>query len=205
MKDRLPQLAVSYDENIPEEILAKFRSSVADHRLDFRVESHPAPGPQAGLEWLLPTAVVVFLGKAYFDAFLKEAGKDHYHLLKSGISWLWRSLANRDRKTNFQRVTAGGKVIDDKYSLALSVVAEANGGYRFKLLIEDSVGEEQFDTAMRLFLEFLEAYHADRLDAATAKALSEGRVVARTILIAYDAEQGCLCVVDPITKRNKGA
>jgi hypothetical protein len=84
------------------------------------------------------------------------------------------------------------------------VMAEANGGYRFKLLIEDSVGEEQFNTVIGLFLDFLEAYHADRLDAATAKALSEGRVVARTILIAYDAEQGCLRVVDPIPKRDKG-
>jgi hypothetical protein len=202
VNDTLPQLAVSYDETLPADIFARFRSLVSDHRLNLRVESHPAPGPRAGLEWLLPTAVVVFLGKAYFDAFLKEAGKDHYHLLKSGLSWLWRSLVSKDRRVNLQRVTAGGKVVDDKYSLALSVMAEANDGYRFKLLVDDSVGEEQFNTVIGLFLDLLEAYHANRLEAATAKALSEGRIVARTILIAYDAEQRRLCVVDPIPKRD---
>src|SRR6266850_911935 len=104
MKDTLPQLGVSYDENIPEDIVARFRNLVADDRLDLRVESRPA-GPQAGLEWLLPTAVVILLGKAYFDAFLKEAGKDHYHLLKSGMSRLWRYLVSRDRKINLKRIT----------------------------------------------------------------------------------------------------
>lgn len=204
VKDKLPQIAVSYDENIPEDIITRFRGSVADDRLDLRVESHPVPGPQAGLEWLLATAVVIFLSKAYFEAFLKEAGKDHYHLLKSGMSWLWRSLVSTDRKVNLQWITAGNKVIDDKYSIALSVMAEANGGYRFKLLIENSIGEEEFDTVIGLFLEFLEAYHADRLDAATAEALSQGRVVGRTILIGYDPQQGCLRVVDPVPKRDKG-
>lgn len=200
----LPQLAVSYDENIPDEIVELFRSAVADRRLDLRVESHPGRGPQASVEWLISTAVVIFLGKAYFDAFLKEAGKDHYHLLKSGMSLLWRFLVSKDRKVNLQCVTVGGKVIDNRYSLILSMMAEANDGYRFKLLIENSIGEEEFNTTVGLFLDFLEAYHGTSLDAATAKALAEGRVVGRTILLAYDAEQGCLRVVDPIPKREKG-
>lgn len=203
MKDTLPQLTVSHNENVPEEIIVRFRSAVADHRLDLRIESHPAPGPQAGLEWLLPTAVIIFLGKAYFDAFLKEAGKDHYHLLKSGMSWLWQSLVSRDRKVNLRWVSAGGKVIDGKYSLTLSVMAEADAGYQFKLLIEDSVGEEQFNTVIALFLDFLEAYYVDRLDTATAKELREGRVLGRTILIAYDTERERLRVVDPIPKSDK--
>lgn len=201
--DALPQLAVSYDENIPDEIVELFRSAVADRRLDLRIESHPGRGPQASVEWLIPAAVVIFLGKAYFDAFLKEAGKDHYHLLKSGMSLLWRFLVSRDRKVNLQYVTVGGKVIDKRYSMALSMMAEADGGYRFKLLIENSIGEEDFNIMIERFLDLLAAYHGDYLDAATAKALTEARVVGRTILLAYDVEEGCLRVVDPIPKRDK--
>lgn len=202
VRDAPPQVVVSYDENIPEEVLGGFREAVADDRLHLRIESRPTT-PQAGLEWLVPTAVVIFLGKAYFDAFLKEAGKDHYHLLKSGISSLWRTLVSRDRKVNLRLLKSGGKVVEGKYSLALSVMAEAAEGYRFKLLLEDSVGEEDFNAVIAMFLDFLETYYADRLDPNLRKDLREGRVVGRTILIAYDAELGALRVIDPIPRKEK--
>jgi hypothetical protein len=38
------------------------------------------------VEWFIPTAIVFFVAKSYFDGFLKEAGKDHYQLLKSKLS-----------------------------------------------------------------------------------------------------------------------
>jgi hypothetical protein len=56
-----------------------------------------------------------------------------------------------------------------------------------------------------LFLDFLEAYHTDCLDAAMAQELRDGRIVTRTVLIAYDAAARRLRVVDPIPKRDKGA
>ncbi|OGP29360.1 MAG: hypothetical protein A2038_03405 [Deltaproteobacteria bacterium GWA2_57_13] len=126
-----------------------------------------------------------------------------YHLLKSGMSSLWRALIGRDRKVNMRLVRAGGKVIEGKYSLALSVMAEAAAGYRFQLLIEDSAGEEQFDAVITMFLDFLEAYHADHLDADLTKEIRERRVVGRTILLAYDKERKDFRVVDPIPRSEK--
>jgi hypothetical protein len=197
-----PPILVSYAENIPQEVLDAFRNAVAE-RLDLRLESRPPAGPQAGLEWLLPTAVVIFLAKAYFDAFLKEAGKDHYHLLKSGMLSLWHSLISPDRKVNLRIVSTGGKITDSRYSLALSVMAEAADGYRFKLLIDNSVGEEEFNAVISIFLDFLAAYYSNRLDAKLTNELREKRVVGRTILIAYDKDREALCVVTPIPRDSK--
>jgi hypothetical protein len=66
-------LLLSYDETIPEVVLRTFSEMVSTPGLKVVVESRPSMRPQAGIHWLLPTAVVIYVSKAYFDAYLKEA------------------------------------------------------------------------------------------------------------------------------------
>lgn len=87
--------------------------------------------------------------------------------------------------------------------VALSVYGEAAEGHRFKLLFEDSVGEEEFNAVMALFLEFLEAYYAERLEDNLAQELRDIPVVGRTILIAYDPEQRVLRVINPTPTKKR--
>ena len=54
-----PAVMGSYAENVPLEVIDDFRGVVAEGRLDLRFESRPPAGPQAGLEWLLPTDIGV--------------------------------------------------------------------------------------------------------------------------------------------------
>lgn len=202
MDKGLPHLALAYDDRIPVELVSGFSSIAADERLAIRIESYPSRGPQAGLEWLLPSLVIVFIAKAYFDAFLKEAGKDHYHVLKSAVGRLWTALAKAGIRA--VPVTAGGKTVDETYSLVLSVIAEAKDGRRFKLLIQNSTQSEQLEAAIVLFLKFLEAYHAAQLDEEMTRALADARVVGGTILLAFETERQRLRPVDPIAERAKG-
>ena len=76
--------------------------------MDLRVEQRDEDGPFAAFEWLVPTAVVVFIGQAYFDAFLKEMGKDHYALLKAGMKSLYSKLLGPSAPKTVV-VSAGGK------------------------------------------------------------------------------------------------
>ena len=88
-------------------------------------------------------------------------------------------------------LSAGGKITEESpYSFALSVFAEAAEGYRFKLLLEHSSSETEFNAAVALFLEFLEAYHAQRLDGSLAQELRDAGVVGRTILIGCGVGAG---------------
>src|SRR4051812_10695315 len=84
----LPHIGVSHTEHLPHESLDEFANAIRHDGLDVKRESRPQDGPDAGLEWLVPTAIVVFITKAYFDAFLKEAGKDPYLLLKKALTKL---------------------------------------------------------------------------------------------------------------------
>src|SRR5207249_3716927 len=197
MTDGLPQIGIGYRDTVPKEIVDQLTRTIAHEKLDLRVEAAPANEVVAALEWLLPTAVVIFLGKAYFDAFLKEAGKDHYHLLKAGVASLWRAFFGEERTLRLRIIAAAGKLPDaGPYSLAFSIVAEAEGGYRFKLLVEDSIDEKDFSAVTAQFLDFLDAYHAAEGQGPLLEGIRDVRAVGRTILVAYDKGQGVFRVVD---------
>jgi hypothetical protein len=117
--------------------------------LALEVEPRPSTGPQAGLVWLLPTAVILFIGRSYFDGFLKEAGKDHYQLLKERIASLWSLFFDDDRAIQTTVVGTPGKVPkDQRYSVTFSMMAEANSGLIFKLLLPDEISAEEFNLAI---------------------------------------------------------
>jgi hypothetical protein len=190
------QIAISYEENIPEEIISHFVSKVVTPGLDVKTEVRE-PSPQANLEWLIPTAVIIFIGKAYFDSFLKEMGKDHYHLLKKGILSLWKYFFGHDRTINYKRVYTGGKISSARqYSLALSLMTDIFGEYRIKYLFKDDLSATDFEKAITEFLNFLEELDAGILKLEIRQQLENYRAVGRTVLLTY--EDGQLKVLNPL-------
>jgi len=81
-------VALSYRKEICTDVIDDFIQLVSVPRLRLIVDKREKDGPYAGIEWLLPTAVVFFICKSYFDGFLKEMGKEHYHLLKNALKIL---------------------------------------------------------------------------------------------------------------------
>lgn len=71
----LPDLGILYDDTIPDALFRPFADAISAPGLVIRVESRPAPGPLAGIVWLFPTIVVLYVARSYFDGFLKEAGR----------------------------------------------------------------------------------------------------------------------------------
>ena len=84
----IPHIRVVHREDISSDKFSDFTDSIQHVGLDVKCESVSNPAPYAGIEWLMPTFVVIFIAKAYFDGFLKEAGKDHYQILKTGLAKL---------------------------------------------------------------------------------------------------------------------
>lgn len=154
-----PDLAIVFQDGMPDEWLLEFHSSVAVPGLNVCVEKRPPEGPCAGIEWFIPTAIMVFVAKSYFDGFLGEAGKDHYRLLKSKLS---RMVAKTMQSPRIEPVVIGtkGKLLkENPYSLALSIYAEANDGKTFKLLVPKPSYQPEYEQIVFAFLEFLHDYH----------------------------------------------
>ncbi|WP_152632822.1 hypothetical protein [Pseudomonas fluorescens] len=78
-----PTIGISHISQIETAIFDDFASEISHPALVFDIETRPAPAPYAAIEWLVPTTIILFIGKAYFEEFLKEMGKDHYHILKN--------------------------------------------------------------------------------------------------------------------------
>jgi hypothetical protein len=182
-----PDIWISYEETIPGAAIQRFADAVSAPGLALEVETRPSSGPQAALIWLAATAVIIYLGKPYFEGFLKEAGKDHYQLLKKGISSLWSSFFGDARAVRMTIVGSRGKLPKAlKYSVAFSIMAEANSGLRFKLLFPDDISAEEFDLAVANFLAFLSRYYSGDIDSGTQHRLASYRAMGHTILLTYD-------------------
>jgi hypothetical protein len=132
-------------------IIDRFRSG-----LDIKSEVRE-PELYANVEWYIPTALIIFIGKAYFDSFLKEMGKEHYHLFKKGISSLWKYFFGPNRIIKFNLIASKGKVSAvPQYSIALSLMTDLPDNYRIKYLFKDNLSEADFEKNINHFFDFLD-------------------------------------------------
>ncbi len=196
-------VAVTYRDDLGvEALVAEFETETAEAGIWVQSESYPDRGPFAGIEWLLPTAVILYVSKPYIDAFLAEAGKDHYHILKGAMGRLGSKLAG-DQGPQLRRIYSKGKVKrgDDKYSLVFSVYGEMPNGSNLKLLVEPGISPDDMERAAEAFLEALRGMDDLEFRRSQIAGLDEAVAMNRTILVAYDLGRGELVVVDPMEER----
>ena len=199
----MPHIALFHTRSIPSEAFAEFLQVVSTEGLSLQVEARDDDGPQAALEWLIPTAFIAYIAKPYFDGFLKEAGKDHYALLKVGLKSLYGKLVGPGAP-QLTLVSSKGKLKSEQpYSLVYSIVAEAGADLRFKLLLERSATRVEYEEVISSFLAFLDAYHAGALGSTTLDKLKRTRVVCRTLLLAFNPTSGQIEPIDPLSNKSK--
>ncbi|WP_201314362.1 hypothetical protein [Dyella sp. EPa41] len=200
-------IIVVHIDELSSEPAEQFTESIAQDGLEVQRISQPAPGPYAGLQWLLPTAVVLYLGKSYFDGFLKEAGKDHYNLLKKATVKLTKEYIGPAAKKVFV-VFSEGKIRpgDPEYSLTYSVVGELGErvGQRVtaKLLLEPHLSNDESAAAIAVFLDFLKSFHDGALDADFVSGLKEAPMMGGKLLVHFNQEDRKLEVVNPIPRES---
>ncbi|QOY91285.1 hypothetical protein [Paludibaculum fermentans] len=200
MKQTPPDLLVSYQPPLSMAYIQPLIDSVEASGLSISIEPRPPSGPYAGIHWLIPTALFIWVGKSYFDGFLKEAGKNHYSALQLGLASLWPVFFGKKRLIKITAVGTAGKIPLEaaKYSLGISLLAEAGPGLHFKLLFPDEMSALDYNTAIALFFDFLQKYYSGNLDPASEARLGAARRVARTILVTYDASNNLFVFLDPV-------
>lgn len=200
-KSSPPDIGLIYVESLENGSFAEFGRDIATDGLDVRIESTPDPGPYAGIEWLLPTAVLVFLGKSYFDGFLKEAGKDHYQVLKKALQKVSSKFFGQGAPKG-RTVFTRGKVKSEtpKYSIIYSVMAQLDDDLKVKLLIQSNFDPNLTYEAQEAFLDFLSSVYDETFTADSVKGISEAKPISNMLLLAYDPSEKKLVVVDPLAR-----
>lgn len=196
VRDTNPHITLLHHGQVPAEILDEFCTSVDLATLRFERISRSVPSPQMGVEWLAFPAIAVFLLKAYFQGFMNEAGKDHYHVLRRALKALWGKLFSKDRKFQFAIVTASG-VKKLEYSMLFAIYAEIDDGNLVKLLIREDCSEDEYNASVEAFLDFVKSYHSEKPnDKYTINLNSEGGN-GNITLVTYDVKSKSLRNVNP--------
>ena len=183
-----PQVGILHTERFDNSIFEEFLSEVEHDNLDIQIQETPEPGPFAAVEWFIPTAIIVFIGKAYFEEFLKEMGKDHYNALKSSLAKLTKKTVSQPRIEPVLMSSSGKVNSDNPFSMAYSIIAEGNDGYRFKLLIPKYSSSGNYEAMVLKFMDFIADYHALGLDSAAAEQISRSGAPGGVILVSYNPE-----------------
>lgn len=194
-------IGLLHEDQIPEVFFQEFEESITAPGLIFKRETRPSGVPFAGIEWLMPTVVLAYVAKPYFESFLKEMGKDHYDLLKKGFNKLYERFAG-PRAPDVKIVATQGKSSKDQpYSLFFSVVAEAPDGVRLKLLIPRPIEQTEYEIAISRFLDLVQSTYGGDVTEDVAKTFKDAPITSGTVLVTYEAATGKLVPVDPFAGR----
>lgn len=195
-----PHIAVMYTDEVPTEVISEFREQVEAEHLALAIHQRPSGGVYAIPEWFYPTALAVFIGQAYFTAFLGEMGKDHYNLLKAGLKKLWQKAVGPSAPKVYAFGSKGKVSKDQPYSLYFAIHAEAGDGFSFKLLIQKGLSEAKYMELVEGFLSFLEDHYQGNTCQEFVEKGQSIQVVGKTILLAYNFDSKAIEHVDPISK-----
>jgi hypothetical protein len=198
-----PALALSYQSPAQEADFEEALELLRSGGQEVETEEREPSGPFAGLEWLIPTAVIFFIGKAYVDGFVKEIGKDHYNLLKGALKTLWSRMVGPDSPALTVIGTAGKARAANEYSLFFSLLAEAPDGIRFKLLIKSHATQEEYQATIDAFIDFIDAFYKRELTQQFVDEAAKIPAVGKTLLVAYDSVAKRIHPVDPLAGRRK--
>ncbi len=199
----MTQIALCYfSEFVSDDIVDEFVAIVSTSGLSLTVEREEEVPIQAGLEWLAPTALIVFLAKPYFESFLSEMGKDHYNLLKKALKAVANRLLGRSRP-KIRLIQSKGKAKSSgEYSLAFSIYVEISEKLNLKLLFPTELQEEGVHEIIKAYSNFIEALYVGQIDETLMHKLTRGRVIGKTMLVTYDLEAKELSPVDPIPQKH---
>ncbi|MHB9075140.1 MAG: hypothetical protein ACYC6G_16635 [Desulfobaccales bacterium] len=163
---------------------------------DFHVEIIPDKGPQAGLEWLLPTVLIIFFAKPFIETLAKEMSSDFYKLIKLGISSIWSKFFGQNPKYKYIKIVTGKQLQEDfDFSPAFSIYTELSDGIRIKFLYKQGWTLEEFDEATDAYLHNIALFYQD----SDLMEILEKSTIRRTvILLTFDERTKVLEIIDPV-------
>ena len=185
-------ILISYTSDLPYSIVSEFVEEAEGTGINVIAEERES-GPHAGIEWMLPTAVVVYLVKPYFEEILKEAAKDHYPMLKQGLLKLIRKLFGEKPELR-----------QEKVSDIFSVMSQTSDGIQIEFLFVEGVSaevcEETIENIFRIMREHYANAPNDRLSE-RVRQLEQNSP--HTIYLMYDEENKDHKILDPIKEAQK--
>jgi hypothetical protein len=187
----IPHLAFVYPDTFSDSKIDDEISEIKVDGLDVRVIKKEN-GVFNGFEWIIPTAFVAYILKPYFDAFLSEAGKDHYNLLKSILKKMVKKGKVYETKAVASTLSPDKLSKGYSQSLTVSIEAQTVNNRHLKLLFDNDLSIEDWNEAIEQFIALLSDNYSKFPNDTLTKEIEKLQTKQHKILYL---------VVDPKTKR----
>ncbi|RAX39646.1 hypothetical protein [Rhizobium tropici] len=178
------QVILSYQEDVPTNLLDDFKRHLDSSGIGLKTETRPI-NAYASFEWAVPTLIAVFILRSYFDAFFKEAGKDHYQILKAGVSLLLRKILGVHPENRPK-----GR------SLIFSIQSVTRDGARIKFIFPEGVSHETYDEIVEALLDILATHYSSQGEDELSEMLVSTPPLGRVYYFEYSLEKRSWSVLD---------
>jgi hypothetical protein len=186
------------EASVPDDVIKDVEYYFKGIEPDFHVEIIPDKGPQAGLEWLLPTVLIIFFTKPFIETLAKEIASDSYKLIKLGISSIWIKFFGSNPKYRYRKIVTGKRLREDfDFSPAFSLYTELSDVIKLKFLYKQSWTHEEFDEATDTYLYNMALFYSGQ-DSALMRILRTSTIQRGTILVTFDERMKMLELINPV-------
>ncbi len=186
----IPHIAIEYPDYFPEDFGDLLSGGIEHELLDLRVV-RKEPTAWLASEWIIPGIIAVYILKPYFESFLKEAGKDHYLLLKNKLNDILSKTKTMEVKIVASAGTTDKVDNSNTQSKAISVYIQTEKGIMIKLLYDNNLDLETWQSSTNEFLKLIENHYENQNDNPLTKYLNKLDEERNRIIYA---------VIDPVSK-----
>lgn len=184
-------IGLSYQEGLSKQVVNEFIDDAGDSGLIVRSEERAA-SIYAGIEWTLHTAIAVYFLRPYFEAFLKEAGKDHYIALKRSFARLLTYLYGKNPEEREKRSSS-----------LFAVYTVTRDGRSLKFIFPEGVKHEVYADMLEKLIVLIEEHHdhdgSDRL----SSILESSSGVGGGLYVEYSVGERAWVLLDPLSEVQK--
>ena len=154
--EKTPHLVFEYPDYIPDSFENEILGDLKKSKIYFHL-AKKQPSVWASYEWIIPGLFSVYILKPYFEAFLKEAGKEHYNLL---IKWL-KKIAGKTKSIEVHTVGSSEGKVDknNTQSKAFSIYFETKNSQLIKFLFDNKLEQEKWFNSIEEILNLAYDHH----------------------------------------------
>ncbi len=154
-----PDIVLVYPNYFPEHFGDSITTDILNEKLNLLLEREE-PKIWASIEWAIPGIIMAYILKPYFESFLKEAGKDHYNLLKKFLNRLLKIGKTIPVKTVTSSTSPLKLDKSNTQSKALSIHFELKDGQRLKLLFDNELELNDWINALSSLLDIVQEHYS---------------------------------------------
>lgn len=164
-------IAVSADESVSGDLLEEFRSGLAAGNIRVFFENRESSAYATAEWWAVPTLILLFVSRKFFDAFMAEAGKDAYRFCREQFVRLIRRTTGPEADVHTQVVVSdhASKKLPPEAPPFVSVYALSLRGERVRFVFTQDLLPQSIEMAVEAMFDLLaQHYESVPHDALTA-------------------------------------